>query len=149
MELSSFISRKAPPIHDHLGRIFPKGSYRRRIANTPLRLSAAVIENCADWEYHKKAFAMVGWAGEGVSRMCCWLCRASLTQAPYAFDFRSTAAWRRTMFDEADWWDFFQAIETVLESYLANPRRLHHNNAPRLYALLLPWYPTDSIRGES
>ena len=68
-------ARRWPRV-DHLGRLFPFNSFRRRMGGKRLRVGAAILRKYGDWEWFKRSLNLRGW-GDGTRRRCCWLCGAS------------------------------------------------------------------------
>ena len=76
------------PSHDHRGRPFSKGDWRRGKAGQDMRFRGALLAKCGDWAWHKQVLGVRGWR----ERQLCWKCQATLRDR----DFSSNASWRQS-----------------------------------------------------
>ena len=105
------------PKFDHEGNELTH-PYRTLRAGCSLMGRAACIASAGDWAWYKVALNLTGWKGEGETKRCCWLCKATLADPNPAFDFSRTAAWRRTKVSQRDFWaDSFESGGYVSGSF--------------------------------
>lgn len=93
------------PSTDHLGRPFPQGSWRAKMAGKSLKIRGGIIQKCADWQWFLVALNLCGWQGEGADQLICWLCNGGKNSVCNAYDFSLGAPWRGTMLNMVSHWE--------------------------------------------
>ena len=77
-----------------LNGVFPKYDHEDKELTHPYRTirtgcslmdRGACIGSAGDWVWYKVALNLAGWKGEGESKRCCWLCKATLSDPTPAF----------------------------------------------------------------
>ena len=116
----ALMSRTYPSV-DHTGAKFPKGSFRWKLAGTPLRLGGACVAKCGDWSWFKSALGLRGWRGEGAAGKMCWLCAAGFKGEHQCFDFSFTAAWRKTATTMGQFWRNVSVEKTYVSGIWSVP----------------------------
>ena len=90
------------PSRDHTGAMFPDGSWRAKMAGSPMPYRAAILSKLGDWAWLKACLNLRGWRGQGPDLKCCWLCHAGLKEACNAYQFDLAADWRHRRQTMAD-----------------------------------------------
>ena len=112
------------PSVTHDNKPFEFGSARRKKAGRDLRVRGCLLRKQGDWSWLKQCLGLTGWRGEGEDCRICYRCPAQVDGRFPAYDFSSSASWRRNLFSTSDWWAHARGARVFVSALRGTSRAL-------------------------